>query len=87
MNDMEAIIEQIKILAGSVNEEKYDTEIKRGYELLVKLHDLGAEKESVYQSLLAYHSGLEDGITYNYIADLLDYVAGWCSASNRIWKD
>lgn len=84
---MEDVIEQIIKLAESVTGENYDAEIERGYKLLVKLHDLGAEKESVYQPLLAYHSGLEDGITYNYIADLLDYVAGWCAASNRIWKD
>ena len=87
MNRMEEIMEQIKRLSLTVTEEEYSATLEQGYELLVKLHDLGAEKESVYQSLLAYHSGLEDGITYNYIADLLDYVAGWCSASNRIWKD
>ena len=76
MNNIEEIIEQIKILSSSVTENTYSTEIKQGYEFLVKLHDLGVDKESVYQPLFQYLSSLEDSISYNYIADILDYVVG-----------
>ena len=59
---------------------------KQGYELLLKLHDLGVDKESVYQPLLEYHGSLDDGISYDYIADILDFVVGWCSPQSRIWS-
>ena len=29
---------------------------QRGYELLLKLHDLGLEKDNVYQLLFQYHN-------------------------------
>ena len=86
MNNIEELIEQIKILSLSVTENTYGSEIKQGYDLLVKLYDLGVDKESVYRPLFQYLSSLEDGISYNYIADLLDYVVGWCSPRNRIWS-
>lgn len=43
------------------------------------------EKERVYQVLLQDHNALEDGLSRDYMADLLDYAAGWCSPQNRIW--
>lgn len=86
MNNIEEIIEQIKILASSVAENTYSTKMEQGYELLVKLHDLGVDKEDVYQPLLEYHSSLEDDISYDYIGDILDYVAGWCSPQRCIWN-
>jgi len=86
MNNIDEIIEQIKILASSVTENTYSTEIKQGYELLVKLHDLGVDKEIVYRPLFQYLSSLEEGISYNYITDILDYVVGWCSPRSRIWS-
>lgn len=86
MNDIEEIIEQIKILASSVTESTYNTEIKQGYEFLAKLHDFGVDKESVYQPLFQYLSSLEDGISYDFIADILDYVVGWCSPQCCIWS-
>lgn len=86
MNNIEEIIEQIKILFSSVTENTYSTEIKQGYELLEKLHDLGIDKESVHRSLFQYLSSLEDGISYNYIADILDYVVGWCPPRSCIWS-
>ena len=82
---MEKWIEQIIRLSASVTEEKYNSYMKQSYELLVKLHDAGAEKDSVYQPLFAYLNSLEDGISYNFIADTLDFVTGWCSPQNRIW--
>lgn len=48
MNDSEEIFAQIKLLCLSITETTYDTGIQQGYELLVRLRDLGLEKESVY---------------------------------------
>jgi len=50
MNETEEIIAQIKMLSLSITEENYYSGIQKGYKFLVKLHDLGAKKESVYQN-------------------------------------
>ncbi len=86
MNSRDKIIEQIKELSTYVTENTYNTKIKEGYELLLKLHDLGIDKENVYQPLLEYLGSLDDTISYDYIADILDYVGGWCSPQWRIWS-
>ena len=82
---MEEIMEQIRLISSSVTEDTYNTDLNRGYELLMKLHEMGVDKESVYRPLLEFHSGLEDGIAYDYVADILDYVSGWCSPERIIW--
>ena len=82
---MEEIMEQIRLVSSSVTEDTYNTDLNRGYELLMKLHEMGVDKESVYRPLLEYHNGLEDGIAYDYVADILDYVSGWCSPKRSIW--
>lgn len=87
MNETEEIIAQIKMLSLSITEENYYSGIQKGYKFLVKLHDLGAEKESVYQLLIEYHNRLEDCLSRDYIADILDYVVGWCFPKNRIWNE
>ena len=86
MNDSEEIFAQIKLLGLSITETTYDTGIQQGYELLVRLHDLGLEKESVYQSLLQYHNSLEAGLSRDYLADIMDFVVGWCSPQWLIWN-
>lgn len=83
MNEM---IEQIKQLSVSVTENEYNNYMELSYKLLVKLHDAGAEKDSVYQPLSEYLGGLEDGISYNFISDTLDFVTGWCSPEKCIWN-
>ena len=85
MNHMEKNIEQIKRLSVSVTEEEYSYYLEQSYEMLVKLHDMGADKDSVYRPLSEYLSSLEDGISYNFIADTLDFVTGWCSPEKHIW--
>lgn len=45
---MEEIIAQMKRLSLSITEETYYAGVQNGYELLIELHDLGAEKESIY---------------------------------------
>ena len=87
MNSMDEIMEQIKLLSSTVTEEEYSAKLEQGYELLVRLHDLGADKDSVYQTLFTYLNSLEDGISYNFIADTLDFVIGWCSPEKSIWKE
>ena len=42
------MIAQIKMLCLSVTENNYNAVVQKGYELLVKLHDLGFEKQNVY---------------------------------------
>ncbi len=86
MNEVEEIIAQIKMLSISVTKENYCAMVQKGYKLLVRLHDLGAGKESTYQMLEKYHNGLEDSLSRDYIADILDYIVGWCSPQKKIWK-
>lgn len=86
MDNGKEIIAQIKKISLTVTENTYDIGIQQGYELLLKLHDLGLEKDKVYQLLLQYHNSLTDNLSRDYIADILDYVCGWCSSQYRIWK-
>lgn len=79
------ILEQIKILSMTVTEEEYNTNLEQSYKWLVKLHDWGVDKDNVYRPLFEYLNSLEDGISYNFIADTLDFVTGWCSPEKRIW--
>ena len=87
MNDSENIVAQIKMICQSVTGNTYDTEIQQCFELLVKLYGLGTDKESVYQLLSQYHNNLEDSLSHDFIADILDFVTGWCSPQNYIWKN
>lgn len=86
MNDMEEIISQIKKLSLHITEDNYYIRIRQGYELLIRLHDLGIEKESVYQAIFQYYNSLEESLSRDYIADILDYTVGWCSPQDRIWS-
>lgn len=85
MQEAEEIIAQIKLLSLSITEGNYRTGVQEGYKLLLRLHDLGAEKERAYQVLEEYHNSIEDSLSRDYIADILDYIVGWCSPHNRIW--
>lgn len=81
-----AFIDEIKKISLTVTENTYDIGKQQGYELLLKLHDLGLEKDKVYQLLFEFHNILEDNLSRCYIADILDYVCGWCSPQYRIWE-
>lgn len=87
MDNSDEIFTQIKILCSSITESTYDNGIQQCYKLLIKLHDLGLEKKSVYQSLLQYHRSLEDSISRDFVADIMDFVVGWCSPQSHIWKE
>lgn len=87
MNNSEEMIAQIKMLCSSVTEDNYDVIIQQCHNLLSKLCDLGLEKKSVYRILLDYYNNLEDGISSDCVADVLDFITDWCSPQKRIWKD
>lgn len=86
MDDSKEIIAQLKKLSLTVTESTYDVEIQQGYKLLLSLHDLGLEKDKVYQILFQYHNSLEDSLSRDYVADILDYIVGWCSPQYYIWE-
>lgn len=87
MNSCKEIFAQIENLSSHVTEDTYYGKLQQGYTLLVSLHDMGFGKEDVYQTLFQYNNGLDDSLSRDFIADLLDYVTGWCSPSCRIWHD
>lgn len=87
MDKTDEIITQIKTLSLFITEQNYSAGIQKGYKLLIKLHDLGIEKERIYQALFQYHNSLEDNLSRDYIADILDYVVGWCSPQDWIWSE
>lgn len=47
MDNSKEIIAQIKKLSSTVTENTYCTQIQQGHELLIRLHDLGSEKDKV----------------------------------------
>lgn len=87
MNGGEGIMEQIKVLCSSVTEDTYDSTVRQGHGLLERLKGLGVEKEEAYQLLLQYHNSMEDGLSRDCAADILDFIAGWCAPQMWIWKD
>lgn len=87
MDEFKDIIDQIKTITLSVEEHTYKESQKQAYDLLWKLHDAGYTKDEVYQSLLTYQAILKDGLSYDFLCDLMDYVVGWCATELQIWKD
>lgn len=86
MNNEEEMIVQIKMLCSVVTKNNYPRVIQQSYEVVSKLCDLGVEKEVVYQSLFEYYQSLEDGLAQDCVADILDFIVGWCSPQKRIWR-
>ncbi|MFR7591825.1 MAG: hypothetical protein ACLUVC_10300 [Longibaculum sp.] len=86
MNNKE-IIKQIEILCTSLSKKNYDESIQKGYSLLKEWHHLGYKKDDVYDILHQYYQNLDDELTSDFIADLMDFIVGWCSPQVRIWKD
>ncbi len=86
MNNKE-IIKQIEILCTSLSKKNYDEYIQKGYSLLKEWYELGYKKDDVYDILHQYYQNLDDELTSNFIADLMDFIVGWCSPQMQIWKD
>lgn len=82
LDKIEALLEMRK--QGRMDERTF---ISCGYGLLIKLYDQGFEKDYVYQTLLAQFVQLQDCDEFksDLLADLMDFVVGWCSSCNRIW--
>lgn len=87
MNSTEEIFATIRALSFGITEDTYFAGVRQGHTLLTRLRDMGLEREQVSQPLYQFHNSLEDGFSRDFIADLLDYVVGWCSPQARIWED
>ena len=87
MDGFKNIIEQIKTIALSVEEHTFQKSQKQAYDLLWKMHDAGYTKDEVYQSLLSFQAVLKDGLSYDFLCDLMDHVVGWCATELQIWRD
>ncbi|MFR1478955.1 MAG: hypothetical protein ACLSB9_26270 [Hydrogeniiclostridium mannosilyticum] len=61
--------------------------ISHGYGLLVRLYDLGFTKDEVYSRLFERYIHYMDcnEIKSDLLADLMDFVVGFCSPCYRIW--
>ena len=87
MGNSDEIIAQIEELLLLLTKDNYDSKIQEGYLILLKLRNLGLDREVVYQTLYKYYNTLTDNLNSNFIADILDFVDGWCSPQYFIWSD
>ncbi len=85
MSISEKLFNQIKQLSTTVTDENYYDYDKQGYDILIKIKELGVEQEQAYNLLFKYHNSLQDGLSKDWIADMLDYVCGWCALQRYIW--
>mgnify|MGYP000917024812 FL=1 len=79
------LFNQIKQLSTNITEENYYACHEQGYDILIKIKDLGIEQEQAFKLLLKYHNSLEDGLPKEWIADLLDCICGCCGPHKYIW--
>ena len=87
MNDIDILFDKIKQLSKAVTESNFSDYSKQGYDLLIAIHDLGISKDSVYNMLFEYYKSIEEGLSKEWFADMLDYICGWCNPEKYIWKD
>lgn len=85
MSLSDKLFNQIKQLSTNITEENYYACHEQGYDILIKIKDLGIEQEQTFKLLLKYHNSLEDGLSKEWIADLLDCICGWCGPHKYIW--
>ena len=86
MNDVDELFTQLKRLCIAVTEKMYSDYDKQGYAILVKIHDVGITQNRVYNTLLQYHNDLPDGLSKDWLADMLDYICGWTAPQWHIWR-
>ena len=48
---------------------------------------MGTSKEDTYNLFFQYYDGLQDGLSKEWIGDMLDYISGWCNPEKHIWRD
>ena len=87
MSDFEKLFMKIKQLSTAIIEENYDDYTKQGYAILTRIHDLGITQDQVYSTFFYYYNSLEEGLSKEWIADMLDYISGWCNPEKYIWRD
>lgn len=86
MSDFEKLFMKIKQLSTAIIEENYDDHTKQGYAILMKIHDLGITQDQAYSTFFHYYNSLQDGLSKEWIADMLDYISGWCNPEKYIWR-
>ena len=87
MSDFEKLFSQIKQLSAAITEENYYDYSKKGCDILIRIHDTGITQEQVYSKFLQYYNSLQDGLPKEWLAEMLDYISGWCSPEKCIWKN
>ena len=75
MSLYDKLFNQIKQLSTNITE---DMSIAANYLI---------EQGQAYNLLLKYHNSLEDGLSKEWIADLLDCICGWCGPHKYIWSN
>ena len=79
------LFNQIKQLSTNITEENYHAYNNQGYEILIKIKELRVAQEQAYNVLFRYHNNLADSLNKQWIADMLDYICGWCAPEKYIW--
>ena len=87
MSDFEKLFSQIKQLSDAITEKNYYDYSKKGYDILIRIYDMGITQEQVYSTFLQYYNSLQDGLPKEWLAEMLDYISGWCSPEKYIWKN
>lgn len=87
MSDFEKLFMKIKQLSTAIIEENYDDYTKQGYAILMRIHDLGITQDQAYSIFFHYYNSLQDGLSKEWLADMLDYMSGWCNPEKYIWKN
>lgn len=87
MDDFENLFTELKQLSNDITEANYYDYGKQGYDILVRIHDMGISKEDTYNLFFQYYDGLQDGLSKEWIGDMLDYISGWCNPEKHIWRD
>ena len=64
MSLSDKLFNQIKQLSTNITEENYYTCHEQGYNILIKIKDLGIEQEQAFKLLLKYHNSLETAKKY-----------------------
>ena len=87
MDDFEHLFTELKQLSNDITEANYYDYGKQGYDILVRIHDMGISKGDTYNVFLQYYDGLQDGLSKAWIGDMLDYISGWCNPEKHSWRD
>ena len=85
MSLSDKLFNQIKQLSTNITEENYHAYNMQGYDILIKIKELRVAQKQAYNTLFRYHNNLADSLNKQFIADMLDYICGWCAPEKYIW--